>query len=958
MNATDERAHLVTTGVEPDWAVTLAEKLVTANTEVPETLTGNERLALAWALKDRAIAAWSAAPNEVSISADLIRSQAAISCDTESHTEISAIGDWVAGIADLTQGRMMDAVTHLDRATTAFQALGLPGHAAHAQTPKIMALSMLGKHDEALRSGAATLAQLIRMDELQSAGKVSLNLGNLHCHREEYAESIPYFEQAQRLFSQIGDVQRSVMSEIGIANADASLGRFDEALDLYASARSRAVEHQMPVLEAMVQEHLALVNLARGRYREALAGLEGSRQCYETLGMQQHLAIAEKQLGDAYLELRLLPEALSLFDRVVPHFDALSMPIEQGWALLQCGRALAALGRSPEEVAAPLRAAWDIFTSQHANTGRASVLMARAEFALSGADPESAAILAHEAADAFAVSELAPGAAQADVLRAQALLELGDAPGAEQLFSLTLSRAQELQLLSVNVRCQVGLGLIALQRDDLALAERTLDAATAAFEEQRRALPGDDIRNAFLVDYLRPYEALLRIALRTFDESPSSKGASHVLTRLEQFRARVLGERLGDPETRETIADADASERNLRTRLSWLYRRAHKLADESEDIQSLIRETRQTERNLLESARRRRLTVQVNPLATDGARLDVAGLQALLGDDDALVEYGVIDDELFACVVTRSDVMLRRHLAPWTEVTAAIRTARFQIETMRYGIGAVDRHLDLLTGRARIAMIRLHDLIWKPLSLLLAGRTNVLVVPHEQLGAIQFAALHDGAHHLAHSLSLTIVPSARIALHGLTHSPVACEQAVVLGESSRLPHAAEEARAVAALFANATILADADADAPSLRAFSPHADVLHLACHGEFRSDNPMFSALHLADGPFTVQDAESLQLRQGIVVLSACETGVAAYSRGDEMIGLVRAFMLAGAARVVASMWPVDDAVTVKFMTAFYASLRSGKQPSRALRDAQLQLMATYPHPFHWAAFTLYGGW
>ena len=155
---------------------------------------------------------------------------------------------------------------------------------------------------------------------------------------------------------------------------------------------------------------------------------------------------------------------------------------------LQRGRALAALGRSPEEVAAPLRAAWDIFTSQHANTGRASVLMARAEFALSGADPESAAILAHEAADAFAVSELAPGAAQADVLRAQALLGLGDAPGAEQLFSLTLSRAQELQLLSVNVRCQVGLGLIALQRDDLALAERTLDAATAAFEEQRLSL--------------------------------------------------------------------------------------------------------------------------------------------------------------------------------------------------------------------------------------------------------------------------------------------------------------------------------------------------------------------------------------------------------------------------------------------------------------------------------------
>jgi CHAT domain-containing protein len=119
-----------------------------------------------------------------------------------------------------------------------------------------------------------------------------------------------------------------------------------------------------------------------------------------------------------------------------------------------------------------------------------------------------------------------------------------------------------------------------------------------------------------------------------------------------------------------------------------------------------------------------------------------------------------------------------------------------------------------------------------------------------------------------------------------------------------------------------------------------------------------MFSALHLADGPFTVQDAETLRLPQGVVVLSACETGVSEYSRGDEMIGLVRAFLVAGAARVVASLWPVDDAVTQEFMAAFYPALRAGNSPAVALRAAQMAVMETHPHPFHWAAFTLYGGW
>ena len=134
--------------------------------------------------------------------------------------------------------------------------------------------------------------------------------------------------------------------------------------------------------------------------------------------------------------------------------------------------------------------------------------------------------------------------------------------------------------------------------------------------------------------------------------------------------------------------------------------------------------------------------------------------------------------------------------------------------------------------------------------------------------------------------------------------------------------------------------------------------MVHLACHAQFRSDNPMFSALHLHDGVLTVEQAESLSLRRGIVVLSACETGLAEHGAGDEMVGLVRAFMVAGAARVLASLWPVDDAVTAAFMASFYGALRAGQSPALALRAAQVDVMREHPHPFYWAAFTLHGGW
>ena len=504
----------------------------------------------------------------------------------------------------------------------------------------------------------------------------------------------------------------------------------------------------------------------------------------------------------------------------------------------------------------------------------------------------------------------------------------------------------------------MGLGLAAKTRGDIAAAQADFESAIASSEEQRAALPGDDIRSAFLMDQLRPYEEIHRIALDAFDAVPSSGAAAEVLAQLERFRARAFGERLGEPKTHIAATGIDDPDADRRAHLSWLYRRRQQLIDEGDDPHALTEETRRVEHELLELARRRRLTADSNPLSTEVRAFDPARLQAALGDGEAVVEYGVMDDELFACVITPNKIALTRRVARWSAVLEAIHAARFQIDTLRHGAGAVERHVEQLTRRSMAAMRRLHDLVWAPLTSQLTGCRRVLVVPHDQLGSVQFAALHDGETYLAITLEIAMAPSASIALYGLARKPVPAQRAVVLGESSRLVHAADEANFVAGLFDEATVLTGEAADAVSLRAACADADVLHLACHAEFRSDNPMFSALQLVDGPFTVQDAETLPLRQGIVVLSACETGVAAYGRGDEMIGLVRAFLVAGASRVVASLWPVDDAVTMQLMAAFYRSLRAENSPAHALRVAQLDVMQAHRHPFHWAAFTLYGGW
>jgi CHAT domain-containing protein len=291
-------------------------------------------------------------------------------------------------------------------------------------------------------------------------------------------------------------------------------------------------------------------------------------------------------------------------------------------------------------------------------------------------------------------------------------------------------------------------------------------------------------------------------------------------------------------------------------------------------------------------------------------------------------------------------------------VVEAVRALRFQLETLRHGVAPVRRHLAVLTQRTEAGLARLHAQVWAPLAPALAGARRVLVIPHAQLGALPFAALTEGAGRVGEQHLLAVAPSARLAIRGLDRPGNLPQCALAFGESTRLPEAGREAAFVAGLFDGGRACIGESATVQALREQAGAADVLHLACHAQFRDDNPSFSALHLHDGALTVELVEGLRLRPCTVVLSACETGLSEVGSGDEMVGLVRAFFVAGAARVLASLWPVDDAVTLDFMAHFYAGLRAGLAPSAALQATQAELRREHPHPYFWAAFTLYGGW
>jgi CHAT domain-containing protein len=165
-----------------------------------------------------------------------------------------------------------------------------------------------------------------------------------------------------------------------------------------------------------------------------------------------------------------------------------------------------------------------------------------------------------------------------------------------------------------------------------------------------------------------------------------------------------------------------------------------------------------------------------------------------------------------------------------------------------------------------------------------------------------------------------------------------------------------EAREVDGLLAGSLLLLGAEADRATVSREVAGRSVVHVAAHGFFRPERPTLSSLQLADGCLTLHDVLGLKLAADLVTLAACHSGESRVGAGDEVVGLARGFLQAGARSVLASHWALDDASARRLMRAFYRSYQAGKGKAGALRLAMIEVMARDRHPYYWAPFALIG--
>ncbi|HZQ36170.1 MAG TPA: CHAT domain-containing protein [Dehalococcoidia bacterium] len=853
-------------------------------------------------------------------------------------------------------GRNADALGRFDEAQAAFLRLGRPVEAARTRIGWVECAAKLGRVTDALAAARAARRVLVARAEPLRVALLDQTVGIVHFEQGNWTAALRAFTRALALYERLGDAGTLPAARMH-QNRGAVfgyLGRHREALaELEIARPTFEALHEAGGL-ARLTSNIGANQLALGHYATAMRALEAA------LELTRGLRVAGREAGqilrnlcDCYLALNRPRDVLRQLDAAADELaaidnvqDALAIATRRVVAHLRLGEQAAALAVMETALSGPAGGV----------NHRVWLRLQRALVLLAEGDAEAALAEARQAGTERRSTGSRRLAADCRIAVAAALLALKQLPEAKREAQRALTLARAVGAPPVLHRALELLGRIAEAEGDPAGALRRYTAAIAQLEREQRGVIFE-FRDSFAAGRETAYERLAVLQVK------AGKPAEALAT-VERGKSRAL-------------ADAIRSGLELRPRGNTEARRlARELARVREEYAAVSREESvagyRGPRPNGATAGTRAAALEAQAAALIG-RLQVAGAADGIADlyapaiegappatpaGTALLEFAAGGDDLLRFFV--ADGAVRGDLLPGAmpQIDRLVRAFRVNLEAVER---SDVRGLPSLEAQARAVLGRLFGLLFAGLEGL-DGFRSLVVVPHGLLHYLPFHALHDGERFLIERLAISYAPSA--TLYTICRSRRRRRRgALVLAYSAggQLPLTLGEAEAVGTVL-RAAVYAEDEATRGRLEREGRRAAVIHLAAHGQFRPDAPLFSRIELADGPLTTADVFELNLNAALVTLSACETGRAVLGGGDELAGLTRAFLYAGAAALLVSQWRVEDTATAELMSRFYRELVSGAGKADALRTAQLALIAAgtpqngRAHPFFWAGFQLLG--
>ena len=845
-------------------------------------------------------------------------------------------------------------------------------------------------------------------------GSVQINLGD--------RAATPSFESSLELFRRAGDPEGQAAALCGLGRVLLRAGDLEPAGAFFEQALALAEAAGNARTIAYYTGNVGVVLARGGRYEGAIERFSRAVALTMEAGDARsqarsltNFANAHKELGDYDRAGEIYERALDAWQRASPRDGELSTLTNLGNMSLIVGdveRARAYLERA-------LPMAEGTGTDEE---GR--LLLNLADVHRRGGDHALAIELAERSLALRRRAGQPRGIAASLQVLADCVMDVGEVEKALRYLDEALSLQRSIHDQFLESETLIRMANVESTRGRLHDALRHAEQAVALVETLRTSVTSPELRASFVAVERVKYDTYVDILMRLHEQEAQGGHDAAALAVSERASARVLLDSLVEARA-DIRAGVDAEllarERELQkrmrddsARLSGLLARdpaAEEVARARQALAAGATEFKTVQSQIRTRSPRYAALTQPVPPNLEQVRRDA------LDDDTLLLEYYLGDVRSVLWVVGRTELVTLA-LPPRRQIEErARRVHELMTERQRTRAGSAVREADarLRTEAASLAQVLLGGVAsrlaadWKGRRLLVVAPGALAYVP---FGALPLPGAADG-RPLLHDHEIVYAPSAAVliasrrepagaaagaltvavladpvfeiddprvrkrsagaAVDGRTVGLTRAMRSLGRDRFPRLPFSRGEAAALASLLPARDLLRATDfAASRSLVDDGALSDrrIVHFATHGILDTAHPDLSGLLLSlvdeqgrsrDGFLRMHEIYNLRLEADLVVLSACQTALGREVRGEGLIGLTRGFFYAGARRVLASLWQVDDESTAELMKRFYrAHLRDGQPVGAALRTAQTEMWRDrrWSAPFYWAAFTLQGDW
>jgi len=876
------------------------------------------------------------------------------------HKEDLALALRAKGNALHLSGNNRAAVKHHEKALKIYESLGFSKEVARTLSTLIQPLNLLGEYDRAFAASERAREIFVRLGETARIARLDNNVANILHRQDRFEEAIAYYERACKALSDLQLWEDVGLALLNVAMCLINLNDFRRALDCYQTARDLCVQHNMPLLRDQADYNIAYLYYLRGEYSRAIEMLFAVRRSCEVTGDTYHRALCQLDLSEIYLELNLSEEAREAAHHGYLQFEKLRMRYEAAKALtneaIACGQqgktdsALERFGAARRLFAREKNLVWPRLLDFY----QALLLFHDGRYL-------EARLLCTGAAEFFDDSVLTGKAILCRLLLARIALQRGELTAAQREIEAAVMKLSDLQAPVLVYQTQLLLGQIARSRGERAAAYKAYQRAREVLEGLRTQLASEEFKISFVKNRMLAYEGIVDLYL---DPQNTEISVNEVFSCIEAAKSRSMiemvqnGHSLGARDSGQS--ELVRKTRDLREELNWYYHRVEleQLRPDRVDEDRILRlqeQARALEVKLLRTLRELPSHERERAMLEARSDFSVSELRAALPAGTALIEYYSTGDLFLAVVVTQDEIEVFP-LAAVSRVSHLLHLLRFQFSKFRLGATYTEQFQQLMMRTTLSHLEQLYAELIAPLRIPQSIR-HLIFVPHGPLHFLPFHALRRAEGYLCDQYTVSYAPSA--ALFAL------CEQrpapnnqtSLVLGvPDRRAPQIKGEVQSVAALLPYADLFVGKQATAEVLRRRGTECSILHIATHGIYRQDNPLFSAIKLGDSYLNLYDLYQLRLGARLVTLSGCATGMNFVAAGDELIGLQRGLFCAGATSLLLSLWDVHEDSTAELMAEFYKSYVRSRDMAGSLRTAMQRLRTRQPHPYFWAPFVLVG--